>query len=172
LEQWSQTNSRLARGPPQTAGAPRLSRGPARAGFIEKQPWPYRLTNRPLRRRIKCGGCLTTYPNTHASVGQVEVTAVTWTLLFTVRYDRKTAPLAPLRLPCQPPRQRLTAGHDQPPSSSLGRVTEPPKLLGPHAPVLVSKTSDGYACAPDNLTGSVRVSQGPRINHLQPGPQD
>jgi hypothetical protein len=51
-------------------------------------------------------------------------------------------------------------------------VTEPPKLLGPHAPVLVSKTSDGYACAPDNLTGSVRVSQGPRINHLQPGPQD
>jgi hypothetical protein len=40
-------------------------------------------------------------------------------------------------------------------------VAEPPKLLGPHAPVLVSKTSDGYACAPDNLTGSVRVSQGP-----------
>jgi hypothetical protein len=25
-------------------------------------------------------------------------------------------------------------------------VAEPPKLLGPHAPVLVSKTSDGYAC--------------------------
>ena len=49
---------------------------------------------------------------------------------------------------------------------------EPPKLLGPHAPALVSKTSDGYACAPDNLTGSVRVSQGPRINHLQPGSQD
>jgi hypothetical protein len=37
-------------------------------------------------------------------------------------------------------------------------VTEPPKLLGPHAPVLVSKTSDGYACALNNLTGSVRVS--------------
>jgi hypothetical protein len=36
-------------------------------------------------------------------------------------------------------------------------VAEPPKLLGPHAPVLVSKTSDGYACAPDNLIGSVRV---------------
>jgi hypothetical protein len=47
-------------------------------------------------------------------------------------------------------------------------VEEPPKLLGPHAPVLVSKTSDGYACAPNNLTGSVRVSQGPQINHLQP----
>jgi hypothetical protein len=48
-------------------------------------------------------------------------------------------------------------------------VAEPPKLLGPHAPALVSKTSDDYACAPNNLTGSVRVSQGPRINHLQRG---
>jgi hypothetical protein len=55
---------------------------------------------------------------------------------------------------------------------STGPVAEPPKLLGPHAPILVSKTSDGYACAPDNLTGSVRVSQGPRINHEQPGSQD
>jgi hypothetical protein len=34
-------------------------------------------------------------------------------------------------------------------------VAEPPKLLGPYAPALVSKTSDSYACAPDNLTGSV-----------------
>jgi hypothetical protein len=51
-------------------------------------------------------------------------------------------------------------------------VAEPPKLLGPHEPVLVSKTSDCYACAPNNLTGSVRVPQGPRINHEQPGSQD
>jgi hypothetical protein len=51
-------------------------------------------------------------------------------------------------------------------------VAEPPKLLGPHACALVSKTSDGHACAPNNLTGSVRVSQVPRINHLQPGSQD
>jgi hypothetical protein len=51
-------------------------------------------------------------------------------------------------------------------------LVEPPKLLGPHAHVLVSKTSDDYACAPDNLTGSVRVSQGHRINHLQPRSQD
>jgi hypothetical protein len=51
-------------------------------------------------------------------------------------------------------------------------VAEPPKLLGPHAPALASKTSDGYACAPDNLTGSVRVPQGPRINHFQLGSQD
>jgi hypothetical protein len=51
-------------------------------------------------------------------------------------------------------------------------VAEPPKLLGPHAPALVSKTSDGYACALDNLTGFVRLSRGPRINHLQPRSQD
>jgi hypothetical protein len=51
-------------------------------------------------------------------------------------------------------------------------VVEPPKLLGPHAPILVSKTSDCYACAPDNLTGSVRVPQGPRIKHLQPRSRD
>jgi hypothetical protein len=50
-----------------------------------------------------------------------------------------------------------------------GRTSQ---VIGPHAPVLVSKTSDGYACAPDNLTGSVRVPQGPRINHLQPEPRD
>jgi hypothetical protein len=75
---------------------PRLSRGPAREGFVVKQPWPYRLTNRPPRRRIKCGGCPTPYPDTHASVGQAEVTAVTSPLLFTVRYDRKAAPPAPL----------------------------------------------------------------------------
>jgi hypothetical protein len=51
-------------------------------------------------------------------------------------------------------------------------VAEPPKLLGPHAPVLVSQTSDCYACAPNNLIGSVRVPQGPQINHLQPGSQN
>jgi hypothetical protein len=56
--------------------------------------------------------------------------------------------------------------------TSLGDVAEPPKLLGPHAPALVSKTSDYYACAPDNLTGSVQLPQGHWINHLQPGPQD
>jgi hypothetical protein len=47
-----------------------------------------------------------------------------------------------------------------------GSVEEPPKLLGPHAHVFVAKTSDDYACAPNNLTGYVRVSQGPRINYL------
>jgi hypothetical protein len=51
-------------------------------------------------------------------------------------------------------------------------MAEPPKLVRPHAPILVSKTSDCYACPPDNLTGSVRVHQGPRINHLQPRSRD
>jgi hypothetical protein len=41
------------------------------------------------------------------------------------------------------------------PSLFPSPMEEPPKLLDTHAPVLVSKTSDGYACAPDNLTGSV-----------------
>jgi hypothetical protein len=85
-----------------------------------KQPWPDRLTNRPLRKRIQCRGRLTPYPDTRASVGQAEVTAVTSPLFFTVRYDGKTAPLVPLRLPCQPPRRRLTTSHDQPPSSASG----------------------------------------------------
>jgi hypothetical protein len=70
--------------------------------------------------------------------------------------------------PTQRTRQKLDDGH----RTTTDHVAEPPKLLGPHAPALVSKTSDGYACAPDNLTGSVRVPQGPQINHLQPEPRD
>jgi hypothetical protein len=34
-------------------------------------------------------------------------------------------------------------------------VAEPHKLYGPHAPVIVPKTSDGYVCTPDNLRRSV-----------------
>jgi hypothetical protein len=133
---------------------PRLSRGPARAGFVVKQPWPYHLTNRPLRRRIKCRGCLTPYPDTRASVGQAEVTAVTSPLFFTVRYDRKTASLAPLRLPCQPPRQRLTTSHNQPPSSSLGRnrklrLARPPDSAS-------TPVSGGIASSPDPSLGLKR----------------
>jgi hypothetical protein len=30
-------------------------------------------------------------------------------------------------------------------------MAKPPKLYGPHAPVIVSTTSDGYACVPYNL---------------------
>jgi hypothetical protein len=99
---------------------PRLSQSPAREGFVVKQPWPDCLTNRPLRRRIQCRGCLTPYPDTRASVSQAKVTAVTSPLFFTVQYDGKTTPLAPLRLLCQPPRRRLTTSHDQPPSSASG----------------------------------------------------
>jgi hypothetical protein len=39
----------------------RLARGPARAGFAVKQPWPDRLANRPYRRSIQCKNRLTPY---------------------------------------------------------------------------------------------------------------
>jgi hypothetical protein len=48
-----------------------------------KQPWPNRLTNRPHRRCIQCEDRLTPYPDTRASVGQAEVTAVTSPPLLT-----------------------------------------------------------------------------------------
>jgi hypothetical protein len=118
--------------PRTSSGSGRPLARPGRAGFVMKQPWPDRLTNRPLRRRIKCRGCLTPYPDTRASVGQAEVTAVTSPLFFTVRYDRKTAPLAPLRLPCQPPQKRLITSHDQPPSSASGATGL--RLARPQAP--------------------------------------
>jgi hypothetical protein len=38
---------------------------------------------------------------------------------------------------------------------AMWSVTEPPKLYGPHAPVIVPKTSDSDACTPDNLRRSV-----------------
>jgi hypothetical protein len=125
-----------------------------------KQPWPDRLTNRPLRRRIKCRGCLTPYPDTRASDGHAKVTAVTSPLFFTVRYDRKTAPLAPLRLPCQPPRQRLTTSHDQPPSSASGATessASPDLMLRPREEVSASpdlrlRPQEEVSASPDRWT--------------------
>jgi hypothetical protein len=76
-EQYSRTNSRLARGLPQAVGVPSARPKPSSVGFVEKKPWPTRLTNRPYRRRIQCDDRLTPYPDTRASVGKVEVTAVT-----------------------------------------------------------------------------------------------
>jgi hypothetical protein len=55
----------------------RLTRGPARAGFAEKQPWPDRYANRPDRRSIQCKDHLTPYPDARTSVDRAEVTAVT-----------------------------------------------------------------------------------------------
>jgi hypothetical protein len=55
----------------------RLARGPARAGFTVKQPWPDRLANRPYRRSIQCKDRLTPYPDARSSVSRAEVTAVT-----------------------------------------------------------------------------------------------
>jgi hypothetical protein len=69
------------------------------------------------------------------------VTAVTSPLFFTVRYDRKTVPLAPLRLPCQPPRQRLITSHDQQPSSAssaTGSSASPDLMLRPREEVSAS----------------------------------
>jgi hypothetical protein len=60
------------------------------------------------------------------------------------------APLAPLQQYVQARDPFIPqCGPFNPPTAA---VAEPPKLLGPHALVLVSKTSDGYACVPDNLT--------------------
>jgi hypothetical protein len=56
---------------------PRLARSLARADFVVQRPWPNRLTSRPYRMLIQCGDRLTPYHDTHASVGKVEVTAVT-----------------------------------------------------------------------------------------------
>jgi hypothetical protein len=55
----------------------RLARGPARAGFAVKQPWPDRLANRPNRRSIQCRDRLTPYPDARSSIDRAEVTAVT-----------------------------------------------------------------------------------------------
>jgi hypothetical protein len=41
-------------------------------------------------------------------------------------------------------------------------MAEPPKLYGPHAPVIVSKTSDVYACASDNLKSLSGVLRKPK----------
>jgi hypothetical protein len=39
--------------------------------------------------------------------------------------------------------------------SAEADVTEPPKLYGPHAPIIVPKTFDGYVCTPDNIRRSI-----------------
>jgi hypothetical protein len=55
----------------------RLARGPARVGFMEKQPWPDRLASRPDRRSIQCKDRLTPYPDARSLVDKAKVTAVT-----------------------------------------------------------------------------------------------
>jgi hypothetical protein len=137
-----------------------------------KQPWPDRLTNRPLRRRIQCRGCLTPYPNTRASVGQAKVTAVTSPLSFTVRYDRKTSSLALLRLPCQPSRQRLTTSHDQPPSSASGAPgssASPDLRLQPREEVSDSASTSGSGLgrrSPPRPTPGLGLDLGLGRNHV------
>jgi hypothetical protein len=60
--------------------------------------------------------------------------------------DRKTTPLALLRLPCQPSRQRLTTSHDQPPSSAssaTGSSASPDLRLRPREEVSDSASTSG-----------------------------
>jgi hypothetical protein len=135
-----------------------------------KQPWPDRLTNRPLRRRIQCRGRLTPYPDTRASVGQAEVTTVTSPLSFTVRYDRKTAPLALLQLPCQPPRRRLTISHNQPLSSALGATGSSA------SPDLKLRPREEVSALPDPWTPprpqAPALGGGLRLTRPRPRPQE
>jgi hypothetical protein len=44
---------------------------------------------------------------------------------------------------------------------SNSSVAEPPKLYDPHAGIIVPKTSDGYACVPDNLKSLSGVLEKP-----------
>jgi hypothetical protein len=44
-------------------------------------------------------------------------------------------------------------------NSIIFNVAEAPKLYGSHAPIIIVKTSDGYACTPDNLRISVGCSR-------------
>lgn len=46
-----------------------------------------------------------------------------------------------------------------------GVVTEPPKLYGPHAPIIVPRTSDSYACDSNNLIGPIECPS--RINRYR-----
>jgi hypothetical protein len=48
----------------------------------------------------------------------------------------------------------------------LGSVAEPPKLYGPHAPVIVLKTSDCCTWEPDNPDSLSSVLGEPRIIHI------
>jgi hypothetical protein len=48
----------------------------------------------------------------------------------------------------------------------LGVVAEPPKLYGPHAPVIVPETSDRYACVPDNLKSLSGVLEKPESSTI------
>jgi hypothetical protein len=92
----------------------RLARGPTRAGFAEKQPWPDRLANRPYRRSIQCKDRLTPYPDARSSVDRAEVTEVISPLPWLTWQENSVACPAPTAVPLA--RVRLTAA-----KSSLGR---------------------------------------------------
>jgi len=45
-------------------------------------------------------------------------------------------------------------------------VAEPPELIGPHAPIIVSKTSDRRARVPNDSRSMSCALGGPRIIHI------
>jgi hypothetical protein len=101
-------------GPLKQRTHPRLARGPARAGFAEKQPWPDRHANRLYRRSIQCKDRLTPYPDARSSVDRAEVTVVTSPLHWPTWQEKSVVCPALTVVPLD--RVRLTAA-----KSSLGR---------------------------------------------------
>jgi hypothetical protein len=51
-------------------------------------------------------------------------------------------------------------------SEVIGGVAVTSKLYGPHASVIVSKTSDGYACVPDSLKSLSGVLEKPESSMI------
>jgi hypothetical protein len=49
-------------------------------------------------------------------------------------------------------------------ATTAAAMVEPPKLYSPHAPVIVSKTSDGYAYLTDNLESLSGVLRKPETS--------
>jgi hypothetical protein len=117
----------------------RLARGPARAGFAEKQPWPDRLASRPDRRSIQCKDRLTPYPDARSSVDKAEVTAVTSPLHWLTLQENSVACPPPTAVP--PARVRLTAA-----KSSLRRHRKL-RLGRPQGSDSTSTSEDGLRLA-------------------------
>jgi hypothetical protein len=67
------------------------------------------------------------------------------------------------RFPCAPRGRR---NEPSPSAPKACPMVEPPKLYGPYTPVIVPKTSDGYACVPDNLKSLSGVLEKPESSMI------
>jgi hypothetical protein len=128
----------------------RLARGPTRAGFAEKQPWPDRLANRPYRRSIQCKNRPTPYPDARSSVDRAEVTAVTSPLHWLTWQENSAAWLAPTAVPLA--RVRPTAA-----KSSIGRHRKL-RLARPQGSDSTSASDDGLRLARPQGSDSTSTS--------------